>query len=94
MTDFHMHRYVAFISYSWFQFSDHSLIPQATPFANEACETNDSLGRMVKKCFCSHLTFQRVTPNAHCVCVCVEGGGVQGHSLSNDANWQCYASHK
>ena len=29
----------------WFWASNHSLISQATPFADEACETNSSLGR-------------------------------------------------
>ena len=31
----------------WFRLSDRSLISQATPFADEACETNRSLGRRI-----------------------------------------------
>ena len=84
----------------WFWLSNRLLIIQVAPSANDACETNCSLGRR-ESCwnFCpvhNNLTsfnYHLVTHDA-CVCVCVWGGTLCRPPLSDHSIWWYWASHE
>ena len=79
----------------WLWCFDRSLISQATPFADEDCETNHSL-RRTESCWKEDLEEFFRTVHSHVASfnmplVCL--GALCGHLPSNGADWRRHASH-